>query len=121
MGVLVEVLVTRGCPYEDAAIDLVGAAASALQVTPRVVLIEVRDLAQARRRHFVGSPTILVEGRDVSPPVRDTPGLECRSYDTSNGRSGLPDVHAVSLAMADAGRSARWPRRIIQRAASSQT
>jgi hypothetical protein len=67
-AVLVEILVTDGCPYEDVAVDLVASAARGMGIAPRLVLVEVSDIDQAERQRFVGSPTIRVDGRDVAPP-----------------------------------------------------
>lgn len=67
-AVLVEILVTDGCPYEDVAVDLVASAARGIGIAPRLVLVEVSDIDQAERQRFVGSPTIRVDGRDVAPP-----------------------------------------------------
>jgi hypothetical protein len=66
---VVEILVTEGCPNEDAAIGLVGMAASVLEMTPRVILVEVADLAEAQQHNFAGSPTIRIDGCDVAPPL----------------------------------------------------
>ena len=99
---VIEILVTRDCPYEDAAIDLVGMAASALKMTPKVMLIEVADLAEAQQHQFAGSPSIRVDGRDVSPPTRADPSLSCRTYATSHGSIGVPELGLVIAALESA-------------------
>ena len=38
---IIEILVTKDCPHEDTAIDLVGMAANVLNVTPQVTVIEI--------------------------------------------------------------------------------
>jgi hypothetical protein len=58
--------------------------------------IEVREIdtdAAAEREEFVGSPTIRIDGRDISPPTEGEPtGLACRVYRRRDGRtSPLPD------------------------------
>jgi hypothetical protein len=103
MAVVVEVLVTRNCPQEDAAINLVGIAANAVGVRPRVELIEISDLDQAEQHDFVGSPTIRVNGRDVDPPAIDAPtSLSCRHYETGHGHSAVPDVEQLRASLLDA-------------------
>jgi len=77
---VVEILVTEGCPNEDAAIGLVGMAASVLEMTPRV------------------TPTIRIDGCDVAPPLGEEVTLSCRTYAT-HGPSGVPDVELVLAAL----------------------
>lgn len=95
---LVEILVTRECAHEDAAIDLVGTAAAELHVQPKVILIEIDDLADAEQHRFPGSPTIRINGQDVAPARPDS-SLRCRVYDTPDGPSGLPDPTSVLAAL----------------------
>jgi hypothetical protein len=96
---IVEILVTTDCPNEDAAIDLVGVAASALKMTPKVMLVEVTDLSEARQQRFPGSPTIRIDGRDVSPPSGAEASLSCRTYATSHGPSGVPEFGLLIAAL----------------------
>jgi hypothetical protein len=84
---LVEILVTDGCPHEELALELVSASARRLGVRPVVDLVEISDLDEASALRFVGSPTIRVNGQDVAP---------------ASGRSGLPDDRTVREAMATA-------------------
>jgi hypothetical protein len=96
--------VRRSCPQEDAAINLVGITAHAMGVRPRVELIEIADLHQAEQHGFVGSPTIRVNGRDVDPPAVAAPAsLSCRHYETSHGRSVVPDAEQLRAALLDPG------------------
>jgi hypothetical protein len=57
--------------------------------------IKIREVdtdAAAQREEFVGSPTIRVDGRDISPPRDEPTGLACRVYTRRDGRtSPLPD------------------------------
>jgi hypothetical protein len=58
--------------------------------------VEVREVdtdAMAQREGFVGSPTIRVDGADISPPAEGDPtGLACRVYRRRDGTtSPLPD------------------------------
>lgn len=99
----VEVLVVEGCPNGDAAIGVVGRVARRLGVTPRVTIVEITDLASARQRGFVGSPTIRVNGRDVTPATGGPASLSCRIYRTPHGFAGVPDDDAVRDALAATG------------------
>lgn len=108
-SVLVEILVTKDCPHGEAAVDLVGQAANALHLTPKVMVIEVDDLAEAEQHGFVGSPTIRIDGRDVSPPPHVDPSLSCRLYRTAGGRRGVPELSTVLRALQDARGEATGP------------
>jgi hypothetical protein len=98
--VVVEILVTRECPCEDAALDLVGIAARELGLTPRVMIVEISDLATAESYRFAGSPTIRVNGVDVAPLPGQAAALACR-YDPQGG-PGMPTLDRVRSALAAA-------------------
>ena len=92
-AVMIEILVTKNCPREDAALRLVAMAAQMTGVAPQVMLVEVADLAEARRTAFPGSPTIRVNGQDIAPASNpDAPSLGCRDYPTDHGRSDIPPL-----------------------------
>lgn len=102
VAVLVEILVTKNCPREDAALRLVGMAAQLTGAAPQVMIIEIGDLAEARRRAFTGSPTIRVNGQDVAPPSNpDAASLACRDYATDHGRSDIPPLPRLLEAITD--------------------
>ncbi len=54
----------------------------------RRVLVETPD--DADRLGFVGSPTILVGGKDPFATGAEQPALACRVYDTPDGLAGSP-------------------------------
>jgi hypothetical protein len=99
--ILVEILVTKDCPHEDAAINLVGLAAQAIGVTPQLQLLEVSTLERARQRGFTGSPTIRVNDTDVDPAPsdQDRPRLACRVYQTTHGPSMVPEFDLIRVAL----------------------
>ena len=45
---------------------------------------------EAERRAFRGSPTVLVDGRDVFARGDEPVGLSCRIHDTPDGPAGAP-------------------------------
>ena len=103
MAIVVEILVIKDCPHEDEAVRLVGTAAQASGVIPRVMLVEVGSTAEAERRNFAGSPTIRVNGYDVAPPPEPHPAsLACRIYPTRHGASAVPPLHQLLAALARA-------------------
>lgn len=52
--------------------------------------VETPEAAEARS--FRGSPTILVDGRDVFATGDEPVGLSCRIYPTPDGQAGSPTV-----------------------------
>ncbi len=88
-----ELLWWAGCPSWEQAYQLVREEMAAAGLDPGC--LEVRELRtdeEAERERFHGSPTILVEGRDVQDPGEEPIGLSCRVYRLRDGRiSPLPD------------------------------
>lgn len=112
VAALVEILVTPGCPHVEAAVDLVGRLADETKTRPRVVLVEVSSLVEAERHGFAGSPTIRVNGVDVSPAPANAAALSCRTYQTDHGPSCVPDARQVAEALI---RAAQPPLRLPRR------
>lgn len=69
--VRITLLTTPGCGQTDAAIDQVEAVADRLGIRLLQDRVLVETTEDAQRLHFLGSPTILVEGRDLDPSARD--------------------------------------------------
>ena len=90
----VEFLWWEGCPsHERALAELRDAMADAGLDPDAVEVREVGGDEDAAREAFVGSPTIRIDGRDLSPPPAGEPiGLTCRVYRLRDGRvSPTPD------------------------------
>lgn len=66
----VEVVVLRagGCGSWREAVETVKAAARELDVRTKVRVVKVRDINDARRLAFHGSPSVVVDGIDVEGP-----------------------------------------------------
>ena len=98
---LVEILYFDGCPNHEAARALVERVGGEFGLKPDVRLVNVPDEEAARRLRFLGSPTILVGGRDVDPQAaeRDECELSCRVYRTESGLAGQPDEQWVRAAL----------------------
>ena len=95
----IKVLYIEGCPQWQAALRMARSAArmaGAAEVD--VLVIEIRDSAQALSLGFAGSPTILVDGRDPFPGT-PTPDLACRTFQTPDGPAPLPDSRALTEAI----------------------
>jgi hypothetical protein len=70
-------------------------------VPAEVEVTDVTTQAQAQERRLLGSPTVLVDGRDVdpSPNGRSEFTLEDRVYRTDRGLAGWPDAQWVREAL----------------------
>ena len=98
---LVEILYFDGCPNHEVALDLVTRVGADIDVEPEIRLVEVPDAETAQRLHFLGSPTIRVNGRDIDPHTdeRSEYALSCRIFQTDDGLSGQPDPRWLRVAL----------------------
>jgi glutaredoxin len=90
----VELLWWEGCPSTERALAAVRAALSDLGLSDvEVHTREIETDDDARAAGFVGSPTILIDGKDLVPAADDEQiGLSCRVYRRRDGRiSPIPD------------------------------
>jgi hypothetical protein len=53
----------------------------------------------AQRLHFRGSPTVLIDGRDVFATGDEPIGLSCRMYRTDHGLAGAPGAEQLHEAL----------------------
>jgi len=100
----VELLYWDGCPSHPQALAELRAAMADMALDPSAVVVrEINTHAEALLEHFVGSPTIRVDGVDVQPPGAEPCGLTCRVYHRRDGRvSPTPDPADVRDALAAA-------------------
>jgi hypothetical protein len=93
VGMRVELLYWEGCPSHPEALADLRAAMGELGLDPQAVVLHKIDSDEdARRELFVGSPTVRIEGVDVSDPGEEPVGLTCRIYNRRDGRiSPTPD------------------------------
>jgi hypothetical protein len=90
----VELLWWEGCPSTERALAAVREALSDLGLSGvEVHTREIETDDDARAAGFVGSPTILIDGKDLVPAADDEQiGLSCRVYRRRDGRiSPIPD------------------------------
>lgn len=72
-------------------------------VDDAVMLVEVTDRATAGEQHFVGSPTVRVNGVDVDPDApREGFDVECRIYWVEGRACGTPPHGWIASAVARA-------------------
>ncbi len=99
MTVLIDLLYVAGCPNLPLARrrlqDAVARAGSDVAIRER----EITDQRDAQTYGMVGSPTILVDGRDAVPGEGST-SVSCRLYATDTGSDGAPTVEQLVKALA---------------------
>jgi hypothetical protein len=90
--VLIELLYFDGCPNHGPFLDRLRDLLAEAGVPDPVRVRRVDDDEAARAEHFLGSPTLRVDGQDVDPMAvgRTGYGLQCRLYDTAEGLRGSP-------------------------------
>lgn len=88
-----EFLYFTTCPNWRTTLDVVYQMSLEFEVQPRILLINISDEEEARRRRFLGSPTVRVEGVDIEPGADDRSdfGLACRLYWAERGLSTEPE------------------------------
>jgi len=66
-----------------------------------VKMVQVETWAQAEQLQFIGSPTIVVNGKDIQPPPPGaSAALTCRAYYLEDGRvSPLPSIELIRRAL----------------------
>ena len=102
----VEVQYVEGCPnWLEARVALREALVRAGCAAQEIRSVQVRDAEHAHALGFLGSPSIVVDGRDLfadaGPDAAATEGrFACRLYVTPAGRAGAPTVEQVVDALA---------------------
>jgi len=101
-AVKIEVLTFKGCPNAQAARELVARVVADSRVDAEVEYVDVPDPEVAERLHFLGSPTIRVDGHDIEPGADERAEyvLACRIYRTERGTAGSPDERWLRDALA---------------------
>jgi hypothetical protein len=90
---LIEVLTYPGCPHRDAAIALAARVREQLGSAAKVRVVDIVDQLAAEQAHFLGSPTIRVDGRDIEPGAERQQEYvcACRLYRVGHSLRGLPE------------------------------
>lgn len=93
------------CPSHEAGLALLERAAQAAGVGLELDVHRVGDDDEARALRFPGSPTYLVDGRDIAPAPAGVPFAAegCRAYTRPDGGIGpLPALETLAAALAAA-------------------
>lgn len=94
-GMGVQLLYFDGCPHWTLAQERLRSALAKVGRDDEIAHVLVDTPEDAERLGFVGSPTILVDGRDPFATGPEQPALACRVFSTPNGREGSPTVEQL--------------------------
>lgn len=98
----IEVLYFDGCPHHEAFLPHLHDLLDTHGITTEVTLIRIDNDDDAQTHHFLGSPTVRINGHDIDPDAADhhdeaqatstSPyGMQCRLYRTPTGTTGVPN------------------------------
>ncbi len=100
-SVRVEILAREDCPNRGMAITVVERAVDDTGIPAEIEVIDVTSNEEAQEHRLLGSPTVLVDGRDVDPDAK--PDVEFtyddRVYRTGRGLAGWPDPEWIRDAL----------------------
>jgi|SRR4051794_40035009 protein-disulfide isomerase len=97
---LVQLLTVRHCPHAEPAAAVVRQALDEAGLTDVPVTgLTIDSQAEADRLGFLGSPTILINGRDPFPGAGHRPALARRLYQHPTGLSGVLPIRPIRLAL----------------------
>jgi len=101
---LIELLTTSHCPHRQAALALVQRVCGLLDGQAEIRVIQVPDQQAAEQAHFLGSPTIRVNGRDIEPGAEwnNEYVCGCRLYQGRHSLRGLPEEAWLRQALQNA-------------------
>ena len=100
--VRVEVLARKDCDNRGMAVLVVERVAAEMGIPVAVEVIDVASEAQARKRRFLGSPSVRVDGLDVEPGTNGSTDftLGDRVYRSGDrGLQGWPDERWIRAAL----------------------
>ncbi len=97
----IDFLYYEDCPSHEQTLARLKQVMAEEGVDAPIAIHKMETEAQARAWHFVGSPTILIDGQDIDPPPPDAPAaLTCRVYRWDDGRiSPLPSPEMIRRAL----------------------
>ena len=97
----VSFLFYEDCPSHDLALERLREVLDEKGLDANVEVVKVESEEQAQELRFVGSPTILLNGQDIAPPLPDSHyALTCRAYRLEDSRiSPLPSSDTIRQAI----------------------
>jgi len=92
----------EGCPNKEPALNLLKRVLQEKGLSEEVEVIEITSDEDVKKYHFLGSPTIQINGLDIEKERRnDLPVFGCRIYKTKTGYSGVPPKEMIIEALAE--------------------
>jgi hypothetical protein len=92
----VRFLYSEDCPSHDEALQRLRKVLEEEGVAADVEIVQVETFEEARRERYSGSPTIIIDGRDICPTSSSQFAPACRAYVLEDGRvSPLPPVSMI--------------------------
>ena len=96
----VRFLYSEDCPSHGEALQRLRRVLKEEGIRDEVEVIEVKTSEDAEKLKFIGSPTILLDGRDIDPATNPYYALTCRAYRLEDGRSSpLPSEVMIRKAI----------------------
>ncbi len=99
--VRVEILARKDCQCRGMARIVVERVIDELDIAVDVLVVEITSHAQAKKRGFLGSPTVRVNGLDVEPGTNGSKEVTLgdRVYRGEKGLQGWPDARWIRAAL----------------------
>jgi hypothetical protein len=99
-SVLIEVIAREDCPNRGMALIVVERVVDETGIPAAIEVVEVESDEDAETYRALGSPTVLVDGRDVDPdPTLLDYSADDRIYRTLRGPSGWPEPEWIRDAL----------------------
>ena len=97
----IELLMFEDCPNTPIARDRIMKAMYAEGVAAEVETVDVSTVELANELHFLGSPSIRVNAKDVEvgAGLRTSYGLMCRTYEVNGRMEGAPSIDQIRSAI----------------------
>ncbi len=93
----------EGCPNKTPALERLKAVLNRLEIDSPIEMIEIKTVDDAQKYHFLGSPSIQINGVDIEKErINDPPFFGCRLYQTPAGPSGIPPEELLIQALRNA-------------------
>lgn len=100
-SVRIELFAREDCPNRGMALIVVERVVDETGIPAEIAIVEVADDADAEAHRVLGSPTVLVDGRDVDPQptVHAYYSADDRIYRTDRGPCGWPEPEWIRDAL----------------------
>lgn len=92
----VRFLYSEQCPSHQETLERLRTILHEESVEANIEIIRVETFEDAKRYHYPGSPTILIDGQDIDPSPNVEYAPACRAYRLEDGRiSPLPSISMI--------------------------